>query len=189
MIEAFPLAWPQNWPRVKTRRKSRFQNTSFDLERRHLLNEVRRLGGKNTILSTNLPLRRDGAPYASASYSKLSDPGVAIYFNYKDKPMSFACDAWDRIEDNMKAVGKTIEAIRGIERWGASDMMERAFTGFQALPAPKTKWWEILGVSQNSTKDEIKEAYRKKARECHPDFGGSTDQMAIINSAYEQATA
>lgn len=187
MIEAFPLHWPQNWPRVKSRRRSRFQNTSFDLERRHLLNEVRRLGGDKTILSTNIPLRRDGAPYASASYAKISDPGVAIYFTYKGKSMSFACDTWDRIEDNMKAVGKTIEAIRGIERWGASDMMERAFTGFQALPAPKNEWWEILEVSKSASPDQIKTAYYRLSKVHHPDFGGSTEQMAKLNSAYDQA--
>lgn len=42
--------------------------------------------------------------------------GVAVYFTLKGQQFCFACDHWDEIKDNMQAIHKTIEALRGIER-------------------------------------------------------------------------
>lgn len=148
------------------------------------MNEIRLLGGKLPVLSSNLSLRRDGLPYASQSQP--SDPGIAVYFTYKGKQHCFACDDWDRIQDNIRAVGKTIEALRGIARWGTGDMMERAFQGFVALPQPE-QWFTVLGVSSRASKDEIESAYRLLAMKHHPDRGGDASEMARINAARDQA--
>jgi hypothetical protein len=100
--------------------------------------------------------------------------------------MVFACDKWRTVQDNMRAIQRTIEAIRGIERWGASEMMERAFAAFEALPPPKS-CWDILGVRPGSPRDEIEAAYRAKAKRTHPDAGGSTTAMADLNRARSEA--
>lgn len=45
--------------------------------------------------------------------------------------------------------------------------------------------YEILGVSKNSTPDEIKKAYKKLAIKHHPDKGGDENIFKKINEAYQ----
>jgi hypothetical protein len=180
---AYPLTWPSGWPRACGRARSAFQ-CSFAAARDGLMTELRLMGAQYVLLSTNVELRRDGLPYSKAP--EPVDPGVAVYFLWRGKQMTFACDRWDRVKDNVRAVGKTIEALRGIERWGASDMMERAFSAFEALPAPE-QWWQVLGVSASASAAEIDAAYRAKARAAHPDTGGSDAAMARLNAARDRA--
>jgi curved DNA-binding protein len=50
-------------------------------------------------------------------------------------------------------------------------------------------YYKILGVGKNASKEEIKKAYRKLAREYHPDINPdnkqATDRFAEINEAHE----
>ena len=46
-------------------------------------------------------------------------------------------------------------------------------------------YYEILGVSKNASKDEIKKAYRKLAHKYHPDKGGDEAKFKEINGAYQ----
>jgi hypothetical protein len=104
------LCWPAGRPQTQYPKRSRFE-ANFARARDCLMREINLLGGRNAVLSTNIPLRRDGLPFAN--YKVPTDKGVAVYFTYKDRQVCFACDAWDKIEDNMQAVWKTIEAPRG----------------------------------------------------------------------------
>ncbi len=183
MTEAYPLQWPAGVPRARQPTHSPFTATIKSADE-DIRREVRLMGGSLPVISSNLELRRDGIPYAGQKQP--SDPGVAVYFLRRGKQMVFACDKWRKIEDNLRAIAKTIEALRGIERWGSSDLMERAFTGFEALPAPE-QWWQVLNVPQAATREEINAAYRKLAQEAHPDKpGGSDAAMARLNAARDQ---
>jgi hypothetical protein len=187
-MERYPLHWPAGWPRAKSPQRSRFDIT-FVAARDGLFEEIGRMGGRYIVLSTNIELRRDGLPYANQPEPQ--DSGVAVYFERRGKQMVFACDRWDRVKDNMRAIQKTIEAMRGIERWGASDMMERAFEAFVALPSPaqKRSWREVLGFTayEPVSPTDVEHAYRARAKKAHPDVGGSDEDMAGLNRARDEA--
>jgi molecular chaperone DnaJ len=46
-------------------------------------------------------------------------------------------------------------------------------------------FYNVLGVNENATQEELKKAYRKLAIEHHPDKGGSEEQFKKISEAYD----
>jgi DnaJ-domain-containing protein 1 len=144
------------------------------------MKEIALLGGRLPVLSSNIPLKQNGLPYAGQK--EPDDKGVAVYFTLKGQQFCFACDRWDKVGDNIQAIRHTIAALRGIERWGTGDMVQQAFTGFIALPSQESPY-DILGVKADATPEEIDAAYKQKARFAHPDAGGSTDAMQRLNDA------
>ena len=193
--QAYPLQWPHGRKRTGqwSKEQGRF-DVSFARARDNVIGEVQLLAGRyskpNTVISTNIALRRDGFPLASQRTP--DDAGVAVYFTYNNKQMSFCCDRWVKIEHNMQAVAKTIEALRGIARWGTGDMLAAAFTGFMALPAPtsgQADWQAVLGLQEllQPTAEDVRKAYRHLVSIHHPDKGGSDAKMSALNAARDEA--
>ena len=54
--------------------------------------------------------------------------------------------------------------------------------------APRTDYYDVLGVSRDSDPQEIKRAYRKLARELHPDLNPdpvTQERFKDVTVAYE----
>ncbi len=46
--------------------------------------------------------------------------------------------------------------------------------------------WSVLGLSPGSSPDELKQAYRKRALETHPDQGGDAERFQQVQRAYDR---
>lgn len=192
MIEAYPLQWPVGWKRTQYPDSSRFQNPTVASARNFVLNELERLGATEPIISSNMVLNRDGWP--AARQPRLQDTGVAVYFKLHGEDRCIPSDKYYSVEENLHAVGMTIKALRGIERWGTGQIMEAAFRGFVALPefasaSNKRAWHDVLGVTPDAPKEVIKAAYRALATRKHPDAGGSEQEWLELQAAYGESGA
>lgn len=191
--EAYPLQWPVGWKRTRNPKQSRFgswnSKPTIHQSTQSLLDELQRLTrSRKCIITTNLKLRMDGLPYSSQRQP--DDQGVAVYFKYNNDNIVIACDTYDKIGCNLYAISKTIEAMRGIERWGCSELLQRAFTGFKALTdGSKREWWDVLCCGQTSSQDHIKACYRHLVKKYHPDNPDTANEemFRTVQWAYETA--
>lgn len=207
---ASPLTWPPGWKRCASRTRAKFvgkattwvqdgtwsdgrpknrmvprQALTIEQGTRRVLDELKRFGVPDwkVIISTNLQLRNDGLPRSSQRAPV--DPGVAVYWKDGKQERCIAVDRYDRVQDNLAAIAATLDAMRAIERHGGAEILDRAFTGFAALPSPEQAW-QVLGVGAHASPEEVERAYRLLASKHHPDRGGDSDQMARINAARDQ---
>lgn len=213
MIESYPLSWPLGWKRTApaARKRALFnagsveysadRSASWNRKRDvtvaegcdRVLAEVGRMGcpGYNTIVSTNVPVTRSGLP--RSGLREPDDPGVAVYWRDGERRLVMAIDRYDRVADNLAAVAATLYAMRAIERHGGGAVLERAFTGFTALPAPggtvARSWVEVLGYAPGSilTPREVEAAWKRLRSQHHPDKGGDPALFDEARRAYEQA--
>lgn len=200
-IQAYPLQWPVGWRRTpsyqrssaKFRRKGASSDDRLNVGQgaERVYRELRAMGisEHKIIISSDLRLRLDGKPYADQATGRM-DAGVAVYWSDRNQQRCMAVDRYDRIADNLAAIAATIEAMRAIERHGGATILDRAFQGFTALPAPES-WWQVLGLTgPNATRSEIEGAHRSLIMKHHPDReGGDTELAARINRARDQGLA
>jgi len=197
MASAVPLQWPEGWSRtpISQRRRAPYKLTP-DRAASELIHSLKLLGvmGGSIIVSTNIPVRKDGLPYSTLR--EPDDQGVAVYWHTRAHgERVMACDKWLRVHENIRAIGLAVEGLRAIDRAGASQILERAFSAFGALPASSAApvvrpWWEVLGLQEGSLQfvDAVmcEAKYRDLARKAHPDQGGSEAAMTELNQAREQ---
>jgi hypothetical protein len=188
---AYPLTWPANWPRTTSRKRASFTKHKNRLTVHdgvyRVFSELAhfRVARDDIIISTNVRTRLDGTP--RSDQPEPSDPGVAVYWEDRaGKTKVMAIDRYDRVADNLAAIAATLEAMRAIERHGGGQILERAFTGFTALPAPKT-CWDVLGIPPTNDEDAIMTRFRWLAKLHHPDNGGDHARMTEIIEARDQA--
>tara|TARA_R110002110_G_scaffold415835_1_gene657178 strand:- start:10765 stop:11445 length:681 start_codon:yes stop_codon:yes gene_type:complete len=209
-IDAYPLRWPESWPRTDTsdrkygrfgtrgREPGRSWSSSKDITIAQAVARIKselsaldggrsrweRIDPGQTVISTNLRQRNDGLPYSNQRDPE--DPGAALYFEMDGKRQCIPCDSYTKIAQNLAAIAATIEALRTLERHG-SGLMERAFTGFTALPPPiagEQPWYEVLQVPQDALASLVRQQYHQKRRAAHPDHGGSSDAFDQVQKAW-----
>ncbi len=192
MIDAYPLQWPAGWRRAEASEYSRFGSYSFEVARKEVLHQLDLLDATSVVISSNLKLRQDGYPYSGQRQPE--DVGIAVYFKLNSENQCIPCDKWHKVEDNLRAISKTIDALRGIERWGAKEMVNAAFRGFKALPetiimgaGTARVWHEVLEVSPQASFDVIEAAYKRLLHKVHPDKGGSEAEFTEVQTAFKQA--
>lgn len=216
-IDSHPLAWPAGWKRTlpQLRRGARFSKGEREyssapgggswMRKRQvtvadgcdrIMAALRKMGFNswNVVVSTNVPTSRSGMPRSSAREPE--DPGAAVYWRKDDadRRNCMAIDQYDRVADNLAAIAATLEAMAAIERHGGAEILNRAFTGFTALPGPgqtSRGWRSVFGwpEGENVSRMALEGAYRTARSENHPDKGGSAEAFQEVQRAYEQAKA
>ncbi len=181
--QAFPLSWPVGIPRVRSRSAARFGEHSVAEGVKEIRRQLSLLGAHLPVISSNIPLKGNGDPYSDPG--RMADPAAAVYFQLSKRPYCLPCDRWDRVEHNLWAIGKHLEAMRGMQRWGVGSV-EQQFAGFKALTAGEN-WWDVLECPPDSPRDVIEAQYRTRIRTAHPDVGGSDQAMARLNVARDEA--
>lgn len=203
-IPAYPLQWPAGWKRTEAHHRTRARfgkqrtvrssHTDYSYKQRsevtiaqatsRVLEELRRMGvdPDGLVISMDLLLRLDGLP--RSGQRDPNDPGVAVYwvdrYDSARPPRCMAIDRYDRIADNLAAVAATLDAMRAIERHGGAEILDRAFTGFVALPAPGGMDWRlVLG------EDNPEHMYRVLRSRHHPDRNGDADKFREVQAAWD----
>lgn len=212
----FPLSWPEGVARTKHRGRSAFDlGRGFNAARDGALYQLDLMRGvSHVVITSNLPTNTRGLPHSS-SQGHIADPGIAVWWVRKGKEHVIACDRWLSTTENMRAIEKSLEALRGLDRWGANEIVDRAFAGFAALPPPSgpeitpsapkppRTWREVfsidpaiergLGAYQKGSPAAadlfaiVKRRHRELIRGAHPDVGGSTDEATALNEALAAA--
>jgi DnaJ-domain-containing protein 1 len=185
MIDAYPLAWPVGWPREHSPQYSSFR-TPLEAARDQLFRELELLGATDVVISSNAEVSKTG--YILVRQRRIDDTGVAVYFTLNGAQRCIPCDKWVLLADNVHAIELTVNALRGLERWGAKEMVNAAFAGFEALPESTHRpWHTVLGLSPEAANEEIDRAYKRLAKRLHPDLGGSAAAFHELQDAYQAA--
>jgi hypothetical protein len=192
----FPLSWPSDWNRTKSssRRNSRY-HISFVGARNDLLQELRRYGVSNAVITSNLMARADGLPYANQREPE--DPGIAVwwYDRLAQTMRVMPCDTWHTTRENLRAIGKAVEALRILKTCGAGQIQQRAEQVFdvKSLPGSDSKhpwWFDRLKLEHwPPTREDIRKAFRRRSAETHPDKGGDNESFLDVGRAFVDAEA
>ncbi|AWN51596.1 J domain-containing protein [Methylobacterium sp. 17Sr1-1] len=182
---AYPLQWPDHIPRATRREAGKFKATLAaalgNVEASLKLfgtDSGRAVSG--IVLSSNVTLGQ----------SRPTDPGVAVWFAWDGEQRCIPVDRYLTPAANLQAIHHVLEARRVELRHGTLALVRASMRGFQALPAPgATPWWQVLQAAETATAAEIEAAFRRLARERHPDAGGSHDMMADLNRARAEGLA
>jgi hypothetical protein len=200
--------WPGNRTASYQRKRSTFK-ASYSDTLSLLEDELVKIGGKQVVIRAGFEpkdIRNDRWPRSSARPK--SDPGVIVSCQSKQGALSFPCDRFDAWEDNLRAIAKSLEALRMVDRYGVTRGNEQ-YKGFAQLPPAPTSEKKMATseaadfIARHSTFSAIRigsdlgifrEAYRQAARKLHPDTGSGSHESfvqlsqaeAVLNGVFNQ---
>jgi hypothetical protein len=191
--------WPGQLTPAHRRQRSPFSaklSSTLDVLRR----ELTQRSARHPVLEVAIPeqqFRVDGRPYANA---RADHPGVVLTLPQTDVgPLRFACDRYDTWQANLRAIALTMEALRAVDRYGATSRAEQ-YQGFKALPAgtgaPATGMTESDAVAilmraagldptqVPPTRDALRDVYADARKRSHPDHNDdSRAQWDLVDQA------
>lgn len=193
-----PLEWPAGVARTMAlaRRPSKFhrKGESYRTHRRTMAEardyvelELERLGASRGVVRTNVPINQDGYHFTAGRRAP-EDPGAAVYFELEGQPRTIAIDIYTRAGCNLWAIGRSIEALRQLERDGGPAILRAATSGLKMLPESTSgrSWWDVLELERDTTGGDVRGAYRRLAKVRHPDTGGTDEAFAELAEAMRQ---
>lgn len=186
----------REWPGALTVRRQRSNfSASWSATLSLLTSELRHLGAKDRELLVAIrpeDFRLDGKPRANA---KQEHPGVILSFDAKVGHLSYAVDTFDRWQDNVRGIAKSLEALRMVDRYGTTKHGEQ-YRGFLALeataaPAGFANTNVALGylidiayrVETFNRDDDPARILRVAQRVTHPDTGGDAAEFQRVSLA------
>ncbi len=192
-IYCYPLdKW--NGPVTETRTKASY-GARWSTVIRELEAEAEALGADELLILLDVrrdQLRLDGWPKAGTT----PPPQIAVAFTSKHGPLRFECDRWNRWEDNVRAVGLTLQRLRLIDEGGVARSGEQ-YRGWQAI-GPGTGFTttalaaqfiaQAAGAPKRAAEvlnsPELRQQiYREAAQRLHPDKGGNADDFRRLTEA------
>ena len=193
----FPLCWPAGVPRTTRPQKSPFRGGDASVARPRdlVVDEVEKIHGRALVISTNIQTRVDGSLRADGRMVGY-DAGVAVYFTHPTRGrLVIAVDKFKYVSSNLWAIGRTLEVMRQIRRWGTNELADQALGGFAQLPhiTPAAPPWMVLQFAEekwlDTTIEEIEVRARELSKRYHPDsaMGGDAERFKCIREALAQA--
>lgn len=135
---------PQTWPgrlRDESERRDAAWDSTYTQTRRLLVAEAHHLDALEVVVHLAVPdnrILRSGDDLKANA--KPDHPGVLVVLTLPGgQSQSLHCDQYDRRyyrssegwHDNLRAIAKSLEALRALDRWGATQ--GRQYAGFRAL--------------------------------------------------------
>lgn len=202
----------RTWQRHPSKReRSRFTATwtsTLDLLER----EYTMLNGRDLVIEVDVPeskIRNDGMLRADAA---ASSPAVVVASTSRHGPLLYRCDLygdlpWSRAgaphvwQHNVRSVALTLEALRAVDRYGASASGEQ-YRGYKAIESQAMALPEAMTVEQalevmvrhgalsraaapTIGRDELARASRIAQRNTHPDCGGNATDFQRVQTAID----
>lgn len=120
-------------------------------------------------------IRLDGMLRANAN---VGFPGVTVSFQSRYGPLSYATDAYDHWQANVRAIALSLQALRAVDRYGVSKSGEQ-YVGWRAIESGRSanfasaddavRWLQEIVDVPGSDGLSAKLLYRTAASLLHPD--------------------